>query len=84
MPSQWLERVPSQCISDWSRGGEGGSEAGAYLRLVDTCITQRKAQGPFRTWNESQKEEQRILQDGDSVIGREPHEITKANKMKPF
>ena len=24
-----------------------GSEAGSYLRLVDSCITQRKAQGPF-------------------------------------
>ena len=25
----------------------GGSEAGSYLRLIDSCITQLKAQGPF-------------------------------------
>ena len=32
--------------------GEGGTEAGSYLRLVDSCITQLKAQGPSRTCNE--------------------------------
>ena len=30
-----------------------GSEAGSYLRLIDTCITELKAQGPSRTCNES-------------------------------
>ena len=34
-----------------------GTEAGAYSRLVDTCITQLKAQGPSRTCNESKEEE---------------------------
>jgi len=29
------------------------SEAGSYLRLVDSCITQLKAQGPSRTCNET-------------------------------
>ena len=33
------------------------SEAGSYLRPIDSCITQRKAQGPSRTCNESQEEE---------------------------
>ena len=33
-----------------------GSEAGLYLRLIDFCITQRKAQGPSRTCNESKEE----------------------------
>ena len=28
-----------------------GSEAGSYLRLIDSCITQLKAQGPSRTCN---------------------------------
>ena len=28
-----------------------GSEAGSYLRLIDSCITQRKAQRPSRTCN---------------------------------
>jgi len=29
-----------------------GSEAGSYLRLIDSCITQVKAQGPSGTCNE--------------------------------
>ena len=29
-----------------------GSEAGSYLRLMNSCITQLEAQGPSRTWNE--------------------------------
>ena len=33
-----------------------GSEAGSYLRLIDSCITQLKAQGPSRTCNESKEE----------------------------
>ena len=32
------------------------TEAGSYLRLIDFCITQLKAQGPSRTCNESQEE----------------------------
>jgi len=32
-------------------------EAGSYLRLIDSCITQLKAQGPSRTCNESKEEE---------------------------
>ena len=35
-----------------------GSEAGSYLRLIDSCITQRKAQGRSRTCNESKEEEE--------------------------
>ena len=33
-----------------------GSEAGSYLRLIDSCITQLEAQGPSRTCNESKEE----------------------------
>jgi len=29
-----------------------------YLRLIDSCITQLKAQGPSRTRNESKEEEE--------------------------
>ena len=32
-----------------------GTEAGSYLRLIDSCITQLKVQGPSRTCNEKQK-----------------------------
>jgi len=31
------------------------AEAGSYLRLVDSCITQLKVQGPSGTCNESQE-----------------------------
>ena len=34
------------------------SQAGSYLRLIDSCITQLKAQGPSRTCNESKEEEE--------------------------
>ena len=34
------------------------SEAGAYLRLIDSCITQLKAQGHYRTCIENKEEEQ--------------------------
>ena len=33
-----------------------GTEAGSYLRLIDSCITQLKAQGPSRTCDESKEE----------------------------
>ena len=32
-----------------------GNEAGSYVRLIDSCITQLKAQGPSATCNESKK-----------------------------
>ena len=35
-----------------------GTEAVSYLRLIDSCITQLKAQGPSRTCNESKEEEE--------------------------
>jgi len=31
------------------------AEAGSYSRLIDSCITQLKAQGPSRTCNESKE-----------------------------
>ena len=38
-------------------GGVVVTEAGSYLRLIDSCITQLKAQGPSWTCNESKEEE---------------------------
>jgi len=35
-----------------------GTEAGSYLRLIDSCIIQLKAQGTSRTCNESKEEEE--------------------------
>ena len=34
------------------------TEAGSYSMLIDSCITQLKAQGPPRTCNESKEEEE--------------------------
>jgi len=34
------------------------TEKGSYLRLIDSCITQLKPQGPSRTCNESKAEEE--------------------------
>ena len=39
-------------------GRASRTEVGAYLRLIDSCITQLKAQGPSRTCNESKEEEE--------------------------
>jgi len=39
-------------------------EAGSYLRFIDSCITQLKAQGPSGTCNESKEEEERQLLGG--------------------
>ena len=38
-----------------------GSEAGSYLRPIDSCITQLKAQGPSETCNESKEEEEVMI-----------------------
>ena len=38
--------------------GGGARRAGPYLRLIDSCITLLKAQGPSRTCNESKEEEE--------------------------
>ena len=37
-----------------------GSETGSYLRPIDSCITQLKAQRLLRTYNESKKEDSRL------------------------
>ena len=37
-----------------------GTEAGSCLRRIDSCITQRKAQEPSRTCNESKEEEEEV------------------------
>ena len=38
------------------RGNANNTETGSYLRLIDLCITQLKAQGPSRTCNESKEQ----------------------------
>ena len=43
---------------------QGDTEAGSYLRLIDFCITQLKAQGPSRTCNESKEEVEEVYPHG--------------------
>jgi len=38
-----------------------GTEAGSYLRRIDSCITQLKAQGPSRICNESKEEQEEVF-----------------------
>ena len=48
-----------------------GNEAGSYLRLIASCITQLTAQGPSRTCNESTEEEEEVtcvIQKGLDVL----------------
>ena len=57
-----LERVGFGDRSIYSRGTKQEllgtrTEAGWYLRLIDSCITQLEAQGPCRTCNESKEED---------------------------
>ena len=46
------------------------TEAGSYLRLIDSCITQLKAQGPSRTCSESKHEEYDIRAGKGGAIHR--------------
>ena len=45
-----------------------GWEVGSYLRLIDSCITQLKVQGPSRTCNESKEEEAARLGGGQVFV----------------
>jgi len=53
------------------------SEAGSYLRRIDSCITQLKGQGPSRTCNES-KEEEVAFRVESSSTGIDPIALTFA------
>jgi len=63
---------PAVFWTDW-RGNapdmSSGSDAGSYLRRIDSCSPQLKAQGPSRTCNES-KEEGRTRQTSNSSLRR--------------
>jgi len=52
-------------------GADEKERGGSYLRLIDSCITQLKDQGPYRTCNESQKKEGRTSQRGGRASPRQ-------------
>ena len=45
-----------------------GTEAGSYLRRIDSCITQLKAQGPSGTCNESKEKEEKLRGGGLRIM----------------
>ena len=65
-PASWRRRAKARVSSRedliriFAHTGIGrfscGSEEGSYLRFIDSCITQLKAQGPSRNYNESKEE----------------------------
>ena len=62
-----------------------GSEAGSYWRLIDSCITQLKAQGPSRTCNESKEEEgvSRISEGRIPGSGFRIQDLVRQGSQKP-
>ena len=47
-----------------------GSDAGSYVRLTDSCITQLKVQGLSGTCNESKEEEEETADTQQTALGR--------------
>ena len=68
------------------------TEAGSYLRLIDSCRTQLQAQGPSRTCNESKIEEEEgngLFLSGSRPIGtvsfrKEEQGYLKTNIQTPM
>jgi len=51
-----------------------------YLRLIDSCITQLKAQGPSRTCNESKEEEEKTVTGRKhAVVGSQVDHLAKGS-----
>ena len=56
------------------------TEAGSYLRLMDSFITQLKAEGPSRNCKESKEE----ADNGTSVSGSRTQDSTARNDQNPL
>ena len=56
------------------------TEAGSYSRLIDSCITQLKAQGPARTCNESKEEE---AEEAEVGAGSTHEACRRASRRRP-
>jgi len=58
-----------QRLADQAETGRAGTEAGSYLRLIDSCITQLKAQGPVtRVKKKRKKMRQRLVDQAEGGI----------------
>ena len=58
------------------------TEAGSYLRLMDSCITQLKAQGLSRTCNKSKEEEKAMGQRWALTSLRAPRQQERRRKRR--
>ena len=56
LDAKWLKRQEQFSVKPENRGVVV-TEAGSYLRLIDSCLTRLKAQGPSGPCNESQEKE---------------------------
>jgi len=53
------------------------------LRLIDSCITQLKAQGPYRTCNESKEEKKLLEEDRSALLSAATHrDLNKVDMTK--
>ena len=57
-PSEWDQIVVFETPGLYCSSGMRARVRGQLSRLIDSCITQLKAQGPSRTCNESKEEEE--------------------------
>jgi len=60
-----------------------GSEPSSYLRLIDSCITQLKAQGPSRICNESKQEEEEAFSRVVKLMVKFPEQRSARVNPKP-
>ena len=51
------------------------TDAGSYSRLIDSCTTQLKAEGPSRTCTESKEEEQAPAVEAGPACAAAPPEL---------
>ena len=56
------------------------TEAGSYVRRTDSCITQLKAQGPCRTCQESEEEEEGWDLGSEEALVREVLQSTRIRR----
>ena len=65
-PAGRYKRYSSQFKNNHFTEMCGGTEAGSYLRLIDSCISQLTVHGPSRTCNESKEEVCPAMLDDDT------------------
>ena len=71
----------------WGSNASGmcsGSEAGSYLRLIDSCITQLKAPGSSRTCHGSKEEKEEQNSFGHKSVQNLQHRVVQTFERSDF